>query len=318
MPAVLKKLNPIQWLRALVVYILTKWYKRGGIKSKRNWFCIIVILYWIYILRREMGWLRKKKIEGKHVFLTGASSGLGRLVAIRLAQRGAKLTLIDVNEKGLESTKRMAKAQSAKTKYAAEIEDNIQFIKCDLTQRRQITQAAVFAENKFGPVDILINNAGIVQGKSFLEMSEQEASKTMTVNAESHFWTVKEFLPSMIERNRGHIVCVSSMAGKTGSPQQTDYCASKFAAYGFMEALTYEIAQMKKNIATTTICPSYINTGMFTGVYCPPMVLPMLNQLWVADRMVQAILQEEREVCLPHWIGVINHLSRGLLVNQLN
>jgi hypothetical protein len=83
------------------MYVMIKWYSRGGIRSKRNLLCIAIVLYWLYIFRREMGWARKKKINGKHIFLTGASSGLGRLVAIRLAQHGAKLTLIDVNEKGL-------------------------------------------------------------------------------------------------------------------------------------------------------------------------------------------------------------------------
>ena len=118
MPTVLEKLNPVKWLKALVIYLLTKWKQRGGIRSKRNLLCIVILFQLLYIMRREMGWQRKKKIEGKHIFLTGASSGLGRLVAIRLAQRGAKLTLIDINEKGLEQTKRMAKSQSAKTKYA--------------------------------------------------------------------------------------------------------------------------------------------------------------------------------------------------------
>ena len=91
----------------------------------------------------------------------------------------------------------------------------------------------------------------------------------MVVNAESQFWTTKEFLPSMVERNSGHIVCIASMAGKSGVPCQTDYCASKFAAVGFMEALTLEIAGMKKKIATTLINPAFINTGMFSGVVCP-------------------------------------------------
>ena len=114
----------------------------------------------------------------------------------------------------------------------------------------------------------MINNAGLVQGKLFLEMSEADASKTMVVNAESHFWTIKEFLPSMVERNRGQIVCISSMAGKAGSPGLTDYCASKFACYGFMEALRLELKYLKKRIVCTTICPVFINTGMFNGVKC--------------------------------------------------
>ena len=69
------------------------------------------------------------------------------------------------------------------------------------------------AVKKHGPVDILINNAGVIQGKYFLDMSEQEASKSMIVNAESHFWTTREFLPSMVQRNNGHIVSISAMEG---------------------------------------------------------------------------------------------------------
>ena len=80
------------------------------------------------------------------------------------------------------------------------------------------------------------------------------------------------------------------MAGQTGNPHQTDYCASKFAAYGFMDALALELKQMNKNIKTTVICPIYINTGMFNGVKCSQPFNPLLNQLWVADRMVQGIL----------------------------
>lgn len=69
------------------------------------------------------------------------------------------------------------------------------------------------AEKNFGPVDILINNAGLIQGKMFTDMSELDASKSMLVNAESHIWTTKEFLPAMIQRNSGHVVSISSMGG---------------------------------------------------------------------------------------------------------
>lgn len=155
----------------------------------------------------------------------------------------------------------------------------------------------------------MINNAGLVQGKTALEMSEVEANKTMVVNAESHFWTVKEFLPSMVQRNSGHVVSIASMAGKVGQVGLSDYCASKFAAYGFNECLRLEMKAMGKRIPCTTICPSYINTGMFAGIQCPPL-LPLLNQLTVADRIVQAILQEENVVCIPWWSGLTNHLLR--------
>jgi len=98
----------------------------------------------------------------------------------------------------------------------------------------------------------------------------------MMVNAEAHFWTVKEFLPSMMERNSGHIVAIASMAGVVGYPGLADYCASKFAAYGFNESLRMEMKLLKKNIPCTTICPAFINTGMFAGVKTTNL-LPLLN-----------------------------------------
>jgi all-trans-retinol dehydrogenase (NAD+) len=97
-------------------------------------------------------------------------------------------------------------------------------------------------------------------------MDENLASKTMIVNAESNFWTVREFLPLMLKNNQGHSVNISSVAGKTGCAGMTDYCASKFAAYGFSESLRIEMKILGKNIKCTTICPFFINTGMFSGV----------------------------------------------------
>ena len=97
-------------------------------------------------------------------------------------------------------------------------------------------------------------------------MNETLASKTMVVNAESHFWTVKEFLPSMIQRNSGHIVSIASMAGLASTAGMADYNASKFAAVGFNEAVRIEMKYLGKSIKCTTICPCYIDTGMFNGV----------------------------------------------------
>lgn len=107
----------------------------------------------------------KKSVRGKHIFLTGAGSGLGRLLAIRLVKRGAHLSIVDINEKTINQTKRMIKSQAGS-------DDNVEAITCDLTIRRQVTQAAQQAEHRFGPVDILINNAGVVQGKNVADMSE--------------------------------------------------------------------------------------------------------------------------------------------------
>lgn len=100
--------------------------------------------------------------------------------------------------------------------------------------------------------------------------------KTLVVNTESHFWLVKEFIGPMMQKNSGHVVSIASVAGTTGCPEMTDYCASKFGALGMMEALRLEFKREKINIKTTTICPYFINTGMFDGV-TTSLVYPLLD-----------------------------------------
>ena len=118
-----------------------------------------------------------------------------------------------------------------------------------------------------GDVDILVNNAGIVTGKKFLDATDGAIEKTFQVNTLAHFWLGKAFLPSMIDKNHGHVVTIASMAGIFGMAGLCDYCASKYAAVGFDESLRNELVAMAKDgIHTTVVCPYFINTGMFDGV----------------------------------------------------
>ena len=102
---------------------------------------ILIILYLIFLLRKHRGWRHTCKVEDRHIFVTGAANGMGRITAIKLAQRGAKVSIVDVNEQGLEQTKRMCKSQCAKTKYAESIEHNMKVVKCDLADRLQVSKA---------------------------------------------------------------------------------------------------------------------------------------------------------------------------------
>ena len=143
----------------------------------------------------------------------------------------------------------------------------------------------------------------------------------MIVNAESHFWTVREVLPDMMARNNGkgegHIVSVASIAGLAGGPVMGDYCASKAAAYVFLESLRVEMKSLKKNIVCTTILPFFINTGMFEGVTLSPLC-PMLEQKTVVKRMMNAILQEENgEVSIPWNLGVLCHLLKAIFPSRV-
>jgi len=186
----------------------------------------------------------------------------------------------------------------------------------DVSNRKQITEVMQKAKECFGGVDILINNAGIVQGKYFHEMNEAMATKTMIVNAESHIWTVREVLPDMMKRNngkgKGHIVGVSSLAGLGGCIKMSDYCASKAAAYIFMESLRNEMKAYDKDITCTTICPYWVDTGMFEGVKCYSWY-PLLKPDYVVNRIVNAVLQNENcQVVIPIDIGFWTHFFKAI------
>ena len=168
----------------------------------------------------------------------------------------------------------------------------------------------------FGPVDICINNAGIMQNALVQDMNENMASKTMTVNCECNIWIVRDFLTKMMERNKGQIVTISSTAGLAAVPRVSDYAASKFASIGFSEGLRSEMYYQGKNITCTTICPYFVNTGMFEGVKTG-WLYPLLETDVVVDRCMTAILQNEGEVTIPWNIGVIVHLTKAFFPSSL-
>jgi all-trans-retinol dehydrogenase (NAD+) len=136
-------------------------------------------------------------------------------------------------------------------------------------------------------VTVLVNNAGIVSGKKLLDCPEPLMKKTLEVNTLSHLYTVKEFLPDMIKMNKGHIVTIASVAGVAAAAALGDYCASKFGAFAIDESIRMEIIKNGWNINTTCICPYFINTGMFDGVYSP--IIPILDQHWVTWRIMAAV-----------------------------
>ena len=137
---------------------------------------------------------------------------------------------------------------------------------------------------------MLINNAGIVSGKSTLELSDAMIERTMHVNTISHLHTVREFLPDMIAAKKGHIVSIASMAGLAGIPGLPDYCASKWGAIAIDESLRLELKKAGhwSYIKTTCICPYFINTGMFDGAKSAfPMYI--LDPTEVVTRIVNAV-----------------------------
>lgn len=235
---------------------------------------------------------RKKNVSGEIVLITGAGSGIGRLLAVKFANLGATVVLWDINQEGLNGTVRLAKEKGA---------GRVHSYICDCSKRQDIYRVADQVKKEVGDVSILINNAGIVIGKRFLDSPDSLLEKTMEVNTMAHFWTYKAFLPAMIAANHGHLVSIASCAGLCGTSQASDYCASKFAAVGFAESIDIEMRTLRKTgVKTTIVCPYVINTGMFDGVKSKwPRVVPVLDPEYVADRIISAVRQNQEILCLP-------------------
>jgi all-trans-retinol dehydrogenase (NAD+) len=226
--------------------------------------------------------------EGSRVLVTGAASGIGRRLALGSARRKAALVLWDVDAAGLERVAREVASEGA----------NVQTAVVDVSYRKQVYAAARELQE---PIDVLINNAGVVSGKSLLDLPDENIERTFAVNTLALFWTVKAFLPGLIERGRGgHLVTIASASGLIGVPRLSDYGASKWAAVGFDESLRMELRRIAPAIRTTVVCPYYIDTGLFEGAKSRfPRLLPILDEEKASQRILRAIERDEKQLLMP-------------------
>jgi len=258
-----------------------------------------------YMLENLVRWVYpaafEKSIAGEIVLITGGGSGIGRLMALKMAKLGAVVVTWDVNTKGNEETAKMIKNNGG-TAYAYTV---------DLCSREKIYEAAKQLKQEVGSVKILVNNAGIVSGSTVLDTPDEKIIRTFDVNVLAHFWTMKAFMPDMINNKKGHIVNVASLAGYSGSNKLVDYCSSKFAALGIDDALKVELmAQGHDYIKTTVVCPYYISTGMFAGVNSK--IIPILEPERVADEAVKGIITNKPYVIVPWWCSFLISLKTML------
>ncbi|KAG7198721.1 hypothetical protein KM043_001712 [Ampulex compressa] len=238
---------------------------------------------------------KMKSIDGEIALVTGGGGGLGQLLSLRLANLGAIVVVWDINKDGVEETVKLVEAAGG-TCYG---------YVCDICNREEVYEKAAMVREEVGKVTILINNAGIASKTHFMDTPDHIIVRTMDVNAMSHFWTVKAFLPSMMENNKGHIVSIASMAGHVGIPKLVEYCASKYAAVGFGEALRMELEDGGyNNIHITVVCPYFIrSTNMFEGV--KSRFVSHLSSNEVAERAITALRCNEEMAVLPASFGML-------------
>jgi all-trans-retinol dehydrogenase (NAD+) len=230
-------------------------------------------------------------MQGATVLITGAGAGIGRLVAIEAARRGARrLVLWDLSSDRLEEVSAAVQSRGAEAHVYA----------CDVSDRQGVAEVASRVLADLDAVDVVVNNAGIVSGRPLLELTEEQIERTFAVNVLALYWVTRPFLAGMVSRGRGHVVTVSSAAGLVGVARQTDYSASKHAAVGFDESLRVELARSAPGVRTTVVCPYYVDTGMFEGVRTRvPLLLPILDQHRVAERIVEAVEKDRPALIMP-------------------
>ncbi|KAM4691260.1 retinol dehydrogenase 10-like [Rhinophrynus dorsalis] len=246
----------------------------------------------------------EKVVIGDICLITGSASRTGRQFAIEFGKRGATLVLWDVDAMGNEETAKEVRNLGAKAYVYT----------CDVGRREQIYEVAERVKREVGDVTILINNSDIIAGKPFLQCEDGELERTLKINCHSKFWTVKAFLPRMIELNRGHIITVSSHLGLVAAAYMEGYCTSQFAAVGFHESLSIELKARKiDTVKTTLICSSMDHT--LPGITVrknQPMFASSLIPERFARRAVTAILTDQPIIYLPRNIYLVAFLKQIL------
>ena len=191
-----------------------------------------------------------ESLKGKNALITGAGKGIGRAMAIALAQEGVNVGLIARTESDLRSLASEVNALGVKASFAT----------ADVSSIDSVNAAVAQIKSELGIIDILINNAGIGSFGSFMELEPARFEEIIKVNLFGVYYVTRAILPEMIDRKSGDIVNVSSSAGQRGAAVTSAYSASKFGLIGLSESLMQEVR--KYNIRVTTLTPSTIATDM--------------------------------------------------------
>src|SRR5438105_7062296 len=186
--------------------------------------------------------------NGAVAVVTGGSRGIGREVARQAAAKGARVGLVARSGPDLEAVLKEIGGRGA-------------VAIADVADQQATEQALAQLAAALGPVDILVNNAGIGSYGRVSDLPVEEFERVMRVNYFSCVYATKAVLPSMLDRRRGHIVNLASIAGRIGAPMEAAYSASKFAMVGFTEALAFEVRPM--DIGVSMVNPGPVDTGFF-------------------------------------------------------
>jgi short-subunit dehydrogenase len=196
-----------------------------------------------------------RSLENKVVLITGGSKGLGLVLAEHLIEEGCKIAICARDENELKKAKLHLEKKGTKVKTCV----------CDVTDKKEVEKVIHNVIESFGCIDILINNAGIIQVGPMETFKHKQYEKAMDIMYWGISNTTFSVLPHMKSRKQGHIVNITSIGGKVSVPHLLPYCAAKFAAAGFSEGSAAEL--LKDNIYVTTIVPGLMRTGSYVNAF---------------------------------------------------
>ena len=195
-------------------------------------------------------------LRNKLVLITGGAKGIGLATAQRILNEGGKVILWDFKEDDLNKSVNNFKEQGF------DVFSQV----CDVTNKEQVYSNANIIKEIFGGIDILINNAGTVYTGYMLDRTDEELENMINVNFTSMIYTIRAFMPAMLEKNKGHIINISSASSLIGAPKLAIYAATKWAVMGLTESLRLEAIKMgKKGVRFSSIHPNFLKKGLFEG-----------------------------------------------------
>jgi short-subunit dehydrogenase len=255
---------------------------------------------------------RLTSYRGLAALVTGASSGIGRLLALRLAREGARVALVARRTDALEATARAIREEGGDARV----------LTCDVGSREQVEACAAQALEGFGAIDLLVNNAGYGRHRSFLAWDVADMERMMRVNYLGSLYFTKALLPPMVERGRGWIVFMASVAGRIAPPEESAYAASKFAMVGLAESLSLEVEEA--GVHVMTVCPGAIRTPFFdaeTMRRLPPVARrSMVEPEGLVDAIVKGLAKGRRELTHPRSIAAgywVRAIAPGFMRRQV-
>jgi all-trans-retinol dehydrogenase (NAD+) len=245
-------------------------------------------------------------IKGKNVLITGGGNGIGKLLGEKCLKEGAANVIVwDISEKNIVQTLQEFNNRGF---------HNVHGYVVDVSDSNDIEKNATEVLLNIGNVDLLFNNAGIIVGKRFWDHTAGDIDRSVDINVKGVMHVTRVFLPEMMRQNSGHIINIASAAGHIPNVNQSVYASSKWAVVGWSESVRLELQKDKYNINVTTVCPSYINTGMFSGVTAPKF-LPLLEPDDIVNKIINAVKKNEWMLMEPALVKALPFL-KGIMPLQ--